>query len=100
MVAYKPEWDKFDNNQMGHGTLMAGIALYDDVKMLLESSDVHSVTHTLESSKILPDEGENEPQLYGAITSKVISEQIINHPNRIRVNCMAVTSPEIDTYDS
>jgi len=99
MVAYKPEWDKFDNNQMGHGTLMAGIALYDDVKMLLESSDVHSVTHTLESSKILPDEGENEPQLYGAITSKVISEQIINHPNRIRVNCMAVTSPEIDTYD-
>ncbi|MEC1178634.1 S8 family peptidase [Metasolibacillus meyeri] len=99
MVAYNPEWDKFDNNHMGHGTLMAGIALYDDVKMLLESSNVHSVTHTLESSKILPDEGENEPQLYGAITSKVISEQIINHPNRIRVNCMAVTSPEIDTYD-
>lgn len=99
MISYNPKWNKFDNNQIGHGTLMAGIALYDDVKTLLESSDVHLVTHTLESSKILPDKGGNSPQLYGAITSNVISEQIINHPSRIRVNCMAVTSPEIDTYD-
>lgn len=99
MIAYNSTWDRFDNNAIGHGTLMAGIALYNDVKSLLEGSDIHPVTHTLESSKILPDVDANEPKLYGAITSKVISEQIINHPERIRVNCMAVTSPEIDTGD-
>lgn len=99
MIAYDSSWDKFDNNNIGHGTSMAGIALYDDVKTLLEGTDNHIVTHTLESSKILPDVGENEPKLYGAITTDAVSNQTINHPGRIRVNCMAVTSPEIDTGD-
>lgn len=97
MVAYDHSWDK--NDFVGHGTGMAGIALYDNLKAHLEGTEQIQIEHSLESSKILPDRGENEPRLFGAITSRVISEQIINNPEKTRVNCMAVTTPKIDTGD-
>lgn len=97
-ISYDSDWNPFDRIH-GHGTGMAGIALYDGISEILESSHSYSITHSLESSKIIPDSGENEPALYGAITLDVISQQEISNPDRLRVNCMAVTSPDIDTFD-
>ena len=87
---YDPTWPGGD--QHGHGTNMAGTALYGDLMPLLETNEPVSLTHCLESVKILPDDGENEPKLYGAITRESIARAEIAAPDRRRVVCLAVTS--------
>ena len=42
--------------------------------------------------KILPDQGQNEPKLYGAITRESVARAEVQAPERRRVVCMAVTS--------
>jgi hypothetical protein len=56
-------WDTADHR--GHGSEMAGLTLYGDLRAPLASRDSHSVPHRLESVKILPDAGANLPHLYG-----------------------------------
>ena len=92
--AYDPTWETRDIR--GHGTNMAGIALYGDLALSLESSERVTLTHRLESVKVLPDEGNNDPKLYGAITRDAISQAEITAPSRHRAVCLAVTS-DIDT---
>jgi hypothetical protein len=87
---YDPGWPGGDNR--GHGTNMAGTALYGDLMPLLAGNGVVSLTHRLESVKVLPDVGENEPKLYGAITRESIARVEVQAPNRRRAICMAVTS--------
>lgn len=98
MIAHDPSWNKYDGI-IGHGTKMAGITLYSDLNDLLSNNDVINITYEIESSKILPDIGVNEPKLYGAITTDLVSRQIVKNPTKIRINCMAVTDPVIETYD-
>ncbi len=88
--AYDPTWPAGDEH--GHGTNMAGTALYGDLMPLLAANDPVSITHCLESVKILPDQDENEPKLYGAITGESIARAEIGAPERRRAVCMAVTS--------
>jgi hypothetical protein len=88
--AYDPTWTGGDSN--GHGTNMAGSALYGDLTPLLSSNLRVPLTHRLESVKILPDQGQNEPKLYGAITAESIARAEVEAPERRRVVCMAVTS--------
>lgn len=88
--AYDPTWSGGDAH--GHGTNMAGTALYGDLMLLLANGGPVQLTHCLESVKILPDQGENEPKLYGAITGESIARAEISAPKRRRAVCMAVTS--------
>jgi hypothetical protein len=88
--AYDPNWNGGDNR--GHGTNMAGATVYGDLTPLLTSNRSVPLTHVLESVKILPDEGENDPKLYGAITGESIARAEIQAPERRRAVCMAVTS--------
>jgi hypothetical protein len=91
---YEPTWDAADTR--GHGTNMAGLALYGDLASSIMSAQPVELTHRLESVKILPDQGENDPKLYGAITRDAVSQAEISAPNRKRSVCLAVTS-DIDT---
>jgi hypothetical protein len=95
--SYESSWGSHDHN--GHGTRMAGIAGYRDLQQALETSSGFEILHKLESSKILPDKGENDPLLYGAITSQSVSNAIIDNPNRKRIICMAITAPKFQTGD-
>lgn len=91
----RAEWGKDDSFQgTTHGTLMAGLAAYGDLTPVLESSDSVALTHWLESVKVLPRLGSNEPELYGSITQEAISRAEINAPERQRVFAMAVTAPD------
>lgn len=90
-----PDWDTHDHD--GHGTLMAGLAAYGDLKSKLESSEPVHLKHTLESIKILPPTGQNDPELWGDITKRAISLAEIQSPDRKRISCMAVLSD--DTRD-
>lgn len=83
----------------GHGTEMAGIALYYDLKEQLVSQDRRDIFHKIESVKILPPHGDNRPELYGAITSQAVSLAEIANPHAERSICMAITSEEFNTLD-
>ena len=76
----------------GHGTAMAGVALYGDLEAALGSGGPVSLGHRLETVKILPSNSQNDPTLYGALTATAISKAEAQAPRRQRVFCMAVTS--------
>jgi hypothetical protein len=95
--AVNAAWGSHDNGggpgQAGHGTEMAGLALYGDLAEVLESAAPVILRHRLESVKILPPTGANEPDLYGAITAQAAALPEIQAPLRRRVFSMAVTAP-------
>lgn len=97
MLTCDPSWGVTDSKTWGgHGTEMAGIALYGDLwKALATPKKVH-LSHSLESVKMLPEQGQNDPKFYGAITKDAVYRAEINKPERQRVFCMAVTS-SVDT---
>jgi len=92
MHSYNPEWGTHDGSNLGHGTPMSGLAAYGDLTGFLGSDLPIKINHKLESVKILPNFGVNEPELYGAITRSSIGRVEIENPERNRVFCMAVTT--------
>lgn len=92
--AWDTTWSTEDSGASwgGHGTEMSGICLYGDLVPALTSTHPVELTHRLESVKILPDQGQNDPELYGYITASAISRAEITAPDRPRVVCLAVTS--------
>ncbi len=95
--AVDPAWGEGDHQ--GHGTEMAGIALYHDLQEKLLSGGTHALVHRLESVKILPPIGENRPELYGYITQQALYTAEIAHPEYYRIACMAITSGQYNTND-
>mgnify|MGYP000843615204 FL=1 len=87
------------NDHHGHGTEMAGVSLYYDLKQALLSKSPLKTAHEIESVKILPPTGENPPELYGAITAQAVALAEIANPMAKRVLCMAVTAPAYNTRD-
>jgi hypothetical protein len=92
-----PVWGAYDHN--GHGTEMAGMVCYGDLMDKLLTTETYNIPFILESVKILSPKGENEPQLYGAITQQGVSLAEINNPDVNRIICMAVTSDKYTTDD-
>ncbi len=96
-LAVKTEWGTHDHH--GHGTLMAGIAVYNNLQELLENSENITLYHKLESVKLRPpdDKEPNPKELWGYLTLQAISLAEINSPERKRIICSAVTA--LDTRD-
>jgi hypothetical protein len=98
--AANPAWGGADDGggkeMMGHGTEMAGLALYGDLTPILSSSGPLSLQHRLETVKLLPPAraGVTPPDLYGAITAMAVSYPEIQAPDRRRVFSMAVTASD------
>jgi hypothetical protein len=91
--SYDAAWGVGDSAYWnGHGTLMAGVALYGDLEAALGQGGPVLLRHRLETIKILPPAGQNDPDLYGAITAVGIDLAERRAPRRRRVICMAVTS--------
>jgi len=88
----EPDWDSADKN--GHGTLMCGLAAFGDLAEQLQSHNKLTINHHLESVKIFPSDGANDPELYGELTIQGISRAEVQEPKRIHINCMAVTSED------
>lgn len=90
MDSYDPAWGSLDHN--GHGTQVAGVALFEDIAKHLGHANPIQLTHRLESVKILPPQGQNQEELYGYITQESTSRAAVNAPQRRRVFCLAVTA--------
>lgn len=88
----EPGWGADDAN--GHGTELAGLALFGDLTPVLSDEGTLSVPHRLESVKILQGPGDNDGQSYGAITAEAIARVEITAQDRRRVFTMAVSSTD------
>jgi hypothetical protein len=87
----RPEWGA--NDQIGHGTLMAGLALFGDLAPAVTSSGPVEVHSLIESVKILPPPPEQTPaELHGVVTRDAVSRIEIAAPDRARVFAMTVTT--------
>lgn len=86
------DWGIDDRN--GHGTNMAGLALYGDLSDTLRSADPLVIGHRLESVKLLPCNGANtgDEKQYGVNTVEAVARSEITAPFRARVFSMAVTT--------
>ena len=76
----------------GHGTEMAGLALYGDLHSAVLDSGTVELRHRLESVKFLPDGGNNDRDLYGAVTARSVDQPEIQAADRPRVFMLAVTA--------
>lgn len=96
MSAVNANWGQFDEPD-GHGTSMAGLALHGDLTSHLRDTSERTLSHRLESVKVLPSQGfdPNDPRSYGPITQAAVSRAEINNPERHRVFCMAVTNDDV-----
>lgn len=77
----------------GHGTAMAGLALYGPLDDLLSGSGAVRLRHRLESVRILPDDHEpdTDPLDYGTVTIEAVALTEIA-ARRPRVFCMPVST--------
>jgi hypothetical protein len=90
--AADPSWPVYDDR--GHGTEMAGLALFGDLGQALASPELLRLRHRLESIKLFPPPPQqNAPDLYGAITAAGTSRAEIQAPDRRRVYSLAITAP-------
>ena len=95
LAVYNPSWGVFDGAPHGgHGTGVAGLALYGDMVDVLTSLHKVQIFHGLESFKIIQRGEDNDPQLYGAITETATSSPFIDRPLNPRVFCMTVTAEQ------
>ncbi|EQA64617.1 S8 family peptidase [Leptospira alexanderi] len=90
ILSVKTDWDGSDSN--GHGSGMAGIALFGDLfEKLIDTQDI-PILHFLESVKIFETGNDYEPDLYGDITSRAVSKVELIRPDRNRVFNLTVTT--------
>lgn len=82
----------------GHGTQMAGLALYGDLTPSLQQQNPVVVSNRLESVKVIPDAGVNPHHLLGAVTQQAVKTVELTHPRR-RTYTMASTTGEDTPHD-
>ncbi|MCM2547308.1 S8 family peptidase, partial [Burkholderia glumae] len=90
-LAWDPAWPHFDPTN-DHGSRQAGLAAFGDLHDALVSAAPIVLTHRVESGRILPQEGENDPELYGAITVNTAAALEERRPDWNRVYSLAITA--------
>lgn len=87
-----PAWGVDDTE--GHGTEMAGLALFGNLTDVLSAPGPVTISHRLESVKLLYEDGANgrDAQLHGYLTSEAVDRPTITAPYRKRVFSMAITA--------
>lgn len=96
-VTWEPEWPNYDeylppSSYNDHGSLQAGIASFGNLMNLALEDGPILVSHLIESGRILPPSGANDPLLYGAITVGTAYKLEADRPHLKRVYSLAITS--------
>ena len=90
--------DASDDAQLKHGTPMAGLAAFGDIRDLMLSTGEWDQLHRLESVKLIRSSTQHDPENYGAITLSAINEPESVAAHRPRVFCMAATASGPNTF--
>lgn len=89
-------WPHFGSSQRSnahdHGSRQAGLATFGDLQEALVSSGRLELSHRIESGRILPPAGSNNPELYGAITVGTAAKLEVARPDWRRVYSLAITA--------
>lgn len=94
-VVWNPEWAPYDEIP-GHGSRQAGLATFGDLHAALLSTGSIRIPHQIESGRILPPAGANDPELYGAITIDTAKALERLRPEWRRVYSLAITAESSD----
>lgn len=94
--AANPAWGLED--MRGHGTQLAGLALYGDLTNPLQSTLNVTISHRLESVKLIPDAGVNPHHMLGAVTRDAVDKVEASGARR-RTFTMAATTGEDTPHD-
>ena len=78
----------------GHGTNMAGLSMFGDLSVAMQTMGPFAVDHQLESVKVLRHGGDNVGQLFGDITREAVARVEIAAPNINRAFVMALSSSD------
>lgn len=95
--AYDDAWGPDDHHpDGGHGTPLAGLALYGDLEPLMNGSARVALTHHAESMKLLPPDGfpPTKPPSYGVVTQGAVALVEAARPNVPRSFCLAATATD------
>lgn len=87
------------SDRANHGTMLAGLALYGNLKDKLASDDSIVAAHVIESVKIFDGRRQNDPELYGDIAKQAIDRSYIAKPKRNRIFCSGVTASDDEVTD-
>jgi hypothetical protein len=90
--AYDAAWGVDDHHPNGgHGTPLAGLALYGDLEPLMNDTRHLQLTHAVESMKLLPPQGfpKTKPPSYGVVTEGAVALVEAERPNVRRAFCLA-----------
>ena len=91
-----PDGDSSDSSAHdGHGTRMAGLAAYGDLRTLLTGTGPWVQRHRLEGVKMFDDNLPHEPENYGSITTQAVQTPAIANPARRRVFSLPITADGI-----
>jgi hypothetical protein len=93
--AANPAWGLEDTQ--GHGTQLAGLALFGDLTVPLQEMLPITVGHRLESAKVIPDVGMNPHHLLGAVTRNAVDA--VEVTIRRRTFAMATTTSDDTPHD-
>lgn len=88
----EPVWGVADRE--GHGTEMAGLAVWGDLTEAMASANPVVLNHRLESVKLLPHNGANADRHHGNLTLEAVSRPEVAAPYRRRVFNLAVTAKD------
>ena len=97
--SWDPGWEQYDEYQIGrpfqdHGSKQAGLVAFGDLHQALMSNEEVQISYIVESGRILPPLGDNEPELYGTVTIGTAAKLEVERPHLNRVYSLAVTSDE------
>jgi hypothetical protein len=84
--------DSDPSDAMGHGTEMAGLAMWGDLIDRLSSTDIITINHRLESVKTIRFDGDNVGKPLGLVTENAVSEIENYKPERSRVYSISLSS--------
>lgn len=93
--AYDTAWGTDDHESGdGHGTRVAGLALYGDLEPLMNDARQVQLTHAVESMKFLPPRGfpKTRAPSYGFVIEGAVALVETERPNVLRSFCLATSA--------
>lgn len=87
-----PAWSVTDSTRWGHGTPMAGLALFGDLTDAFANNNRVQINHHIESIKLIENGHAHDPSFYGAVTQEAVARAVVINPEYKRVVCLSVTS--------
>lgn len=90
---YDVRWGTHDSH--GHGTTMAGLALYGDLQTQIGDGRTINLSHRLESVKVIPSgrDPRTQKELFGEVLAKAVVMAEGRVPNRRRVFNHSISCP-------